>query len=298
MRVDPNYITNLSGSLSQSSYAEQQLTNELSSGLRIAQLSDDPVAAAQNALFSNAINRLDSFTQSSTTEQGKLQVADSTLGQVVTQITSAISLATSAGNGTLNASNLSSIATELGGIRDQVLSLANTSYQGQYLFSGSQGSTEPFTLNGSTTPTTVTYNGDSLTQSVQTPAGQSIQVNVPGSAIFTNPSANLLGTLNQLITDVAAGNNTAVAADSTNLSAALTNVSTQRAVLDSSLSQLTSTSTYATTQATQLTAQQSALISADPATVATQLQTAEVQHQALLSVISAVGKSDLFSYIQ
>ncbi len=298
MRVDPNYIANLSTSLSQSSLVEQQLTTELSSGLRISQLSDDPVAAAQNALYSAQINRLDSFTQSSTTEQGKLQVADSTLGQVVSQITSAISLATSAGNGALNAANLSSISTELGGIRDQVVSLANTSYQGQYLFSGSQGNKVPYTLNTTTSPASVTYNGDSLTQSVQTPAGQSIQVNLPGSAVFTNSSANLLGSLNQLVTDVAKGDATAVAADTSNLTAALTNVSAQRSVLDSALSQLVSNSSYVTTQAAQLTAQQSALISADPATVATNLQTAETQHQALLSVIAGLGKTDLFSLIQ
>ncbi len=36
-------------------------------------------------------------------------------------------------------------------------------------------------------------------------------------------------------------------------------------------------------------------MAADPATVATQLQAAETQHQALLSVISGLGKTDLFS---
>ena len=298
MVFDPNYINNLTTSLAQSSAQEQALTTELSSGLSIAELSDNPVASVQDLLYSSQISRLDSFTQSATTEQGVLQVADSTLGQVVTQLTSAISLATSAGNGTLSASNLTSIGTEIGGIRDEVLSLANTSYLGQYLFSGSQGSVKPFTLNTTSTPATVTYNGDDATQSIRTPAGQSVAVNVPGSTIFTASGADVLGTLNRLIADVNTGDTTAVAADASTLSSALTNVSVQRSVLDSSLSQLNSVSTYAGTQSAQLQAQQSALISADPATVATQLQTAEVQHQALLSVISALGKTDLFSLIQ
>jgi flagellar hook-associated protein 3 FlgL len=39
-------------------------------------------------------------------------------------------------------------------------------------------------------------------------------------------------------------------------------------------------------------------VSANPATVATQLSQAETQHQALLSVINALGSSDLFGLMK
>jgi len=146
MRVDPNYAANLTASLNQSTSQEDTLTSELSSGLRVATLSDDPVAVAQATLMGSTIAADDTFIQTASSESSLLQVTDSTLGEVVTQITSALSLAVSGNDGTLNASNLATIATQLGGIRDQVLSLANTSYQGQYLFSGSQGSVKPFAL--------------------------------------------------------------------------------------------------------------------------------------------------------
>ena len=139
MRVDPNYISNLTAAVDQSASEEERLTSELSSGLRVASLSDDPVAAAQSTLFGSAIARDDSFVQTASGEVSRLQVADSTLGEVVTQVTSAISAAVAGNNGTLNASDIASVAQKLSGIRDQVLSLANTSYQGQYLFGGSQG---------------------------------------------------------------------------------------------------------------------------------------------------------------
>ena len=51
MRVDPNYITNLTASVDQSASEEARLASELSSGLRVASLQDDPVAAAQSALL-------------------------------------------------------------------------------------------------------------------------------------------------------------------------------------------------------------------------------------------------------
>ena len=298
MRVDPNYVQNLTSALDASSGAEQTLTQQLSSGLRISKLSDDPVVASQSALLSSQIGSLDSFVQSASKEQGLLQVTDSALGQVVTDLTSAISLGTQAGNDTLSATNLQSIAAQVGSLRDSVLSLANTNYLGQYIFSGSKGNTQTYTLDGSSNPAVATYHGDTAVQHVATPGGQNIQLNLPGSAVFSAGGADVLGTLNQLVSDLTAENTAAIQTDVASLSTALTNVSTQRSVLGGSATRLQSTSTYSQTQEANLTAQQTTLISANPATVATDLQTSEVQHQALLSVIAALSKTNLFDELQ
>ena len=89
MRVDPSYVANIVGSLDQSQLTEQQLTAELSSGVRVNSLSQDPQAAGQNVLLLNQMQQDDSFTQSSNLVTGQLQVADSALGQVVAQLTQA-----------------------------------------------------------------------------------------------------------------------------------------------------------------------------------------------------------------
>src|SRR5277367_143444 len=89
MRVDPNYIANLTAAVDQSASQEDTLTSELSSGLRVASLSDDPVAVAQSTLFGSAIAKDDSFVQSAAGTTSQLQVTDSTLAEVVTQVTSA-----------------------------------------------------------------------------------------------------------------------------------------------------------------------------------------------------------------
>ena len=91
MRVDPFYVSNMVGALDQAQATEQQLTNELSSGVRVTSLSQDPVASGENVLLLNQMQRDDSFTQSSSLVQGQLQVADSALGSVVSQLTQALS---------------------------------------------------------------------------------------------------------------------------------------------------------------------------------------------------------------
>ena len=295
MRVDPNYVQNLTFGLNSSSGTQQRLTQELSSGLRVSKLSDDPVVAGQNALISSQIGTIDSFVQSATKEQGLLQVTDSALGQVVTDLTSAISLGTQAGNDTLSGTNLQSIAHQVGSLRDSVIALANTNYLGQYIFSGSKGDTQAYTLDSSTNPAVTTYNGDQAVQHVATPGGQNIQLNLPGSAIFSASGADVLGTLNQLVSDLNSGDTAAIQTDVASLTTSLTNVSTQRSILGGAQSRLEATSTYSQTQEAELTAQQSKLISADSATVATDLQTSEVQHQALLSVIAGLSRTNLFS---
>ena len=136
MQITASYLSDLTSSLNEISSSDQQLTNELSSGVRVNSLSDDPVAAGENVALSSSIRQDDSYHQATITATSKLQVTDSALGSVVSQLTQAIATATAGDNGTNNAADLASVATKLAGIRDEILSLANTSYSGSYLFRG------------------------------------------------------------------------------------------------------------------------------------------------------------------
>jgi sigma54-dependent transcription regulator len=189
--------------------------------------------------------------------------------------------------------NLRAVATELTGIRDEVLSLANSSYLGRYIFAGSQGGTQPFSLNAATSPNTVTYNGDSAVSYVVTPAGQKIQTNVPGNQLFTAAGGDVLGALNALIADFTSGAPSATSvADLASLSSALGYVDQQRAVIDNSINRLTASSNYASSESVQLQSAQDTLIQTDTAQVATQLNLAETQQAALTQVIAALEKQE------
>jgi flagellar hook-associated protein 3 FlgL len=303
MRVDPSYSANLVGALDQSQLNEQQLTAELSSGVSITSLSQNPVASGENVLLLNQIQQDDSFTQSSSLVTSQLQVADSTLGSVVSQLTQAVSLATSANNGTMNASDVKSIGNQISGILDEVQSLANTSYQGQYIFAGGQTSTTPFTTSTTTSPAATTYNGDDDVNYIEAPDGQKVQLNVPGGQIFSAAGTNnVFAALNSLVADYSSGTvNTAQAVSDTQaLGTALNYVSQQRVVVDNSITQLSAASDAVTSQQTQLTTAQTDLMQADVATVSTQLSLSETQQTALEDVISQLDSqsNSLFSKLQ
>jgi len=307
MRVDPFYVSNLVSALGQTQVNQQQVSAELASGVRVNSLSQDPIAAGENVRLLNQIQTDDSFTQSSNLVQGQMQVADSAMGSVVNELTRAITLATSGNVGTLNAGDLKSISNQLAGIRSEVLSLANTSYLGNYLFGGANVSTTPFTLSNATTPATVTYNGDSTVNSLTSPNGQTIPLNVPGNLIFIGGAAatgspttgSVFDALNRLVADFASGSPTAVTVGDTQaLNSALSYVSQQRVTLDNSITQLASASTAVTNEKMQLTAAQTNLMQADIPTVSTQLAQALTQQTALINVISQIGAGSLFDKLR
>jgi len=300
MRVDPFYTANLANSLDQAQASEQQLTSELSGGVRVTSLSQDPVASGENVLLLNQMQQDDSFTQSANLVTGQLQVADSALGSVVTQLTQAISLATSANNGTMNPNDVKSVGNQIAGILSEVTSLANTSYQGQYIFAGGQTTTAPFTTSTATTPATTTYNGDENVNYLHTPNGQKIQLNVPGDQIFLGTGSNsVFGSLNALVADYSSGtvDTTQAVKDTEALGAALNYVSQQRVTIDNSMTQVTAASDAVSNVQSQLTTAQTNLMQADLPSISTQLSLAETQQTALEDVIAQLNSTsnDLFS---
>jgi len=299
MRVDPTYTANLVSALDGAQGREQQLSNQLSSGVRISALGDDPIAAGRNVLLLDQIQRDDTFTQTSSLVTGRLQVIDSALGSVITQLNQAISLATSASNGTNNASDVEAIGNQIAGILSEVEALANTNYQGQFIFSGGKTTTLPFSTSQTTLPGVTTYSGDRNVNYLETPNGQKIQLNVPGDQIFLGASS-VFGALNNLVADFSNGTVDALQAgqDTKALTTALNYVSQQRVLLDNSITQLTTAGEAVRTEKTQLMAAQTELMQADLATIATQLSLAKTQQTALESVIVQLGSGSLFDKLE
>ncbi len=216
-------------------------------------------------------------------------MADSALGSVVTELTQAISLATSANNGTMNASDVKSIANQISGVLDEVQSLANTSYQGQYIFAGGKTSAAPFATSMATSPAVTSYNGDENVNNLELPNGQKIQLNVPGDQIFLGNGGNsVFAALNALVADYSSGNvdTQQAASDTAALSTALNYVSQKRVTIDNSITEIGTASSAVTNEKTQLLTAQTDLMQADIPTVSTRLAMAETQQTALEDVIA------------
>lgn len=283
IRLDPNPLPDLLVAIQQDQANLNTATQQLSTGRNVNQLSDNPAAVAALVGNHNQAGQDDQFLQNISSLQSRLQVSDSALSNVVTALNRALSIGTEGANGTLNTADRQAVATEVQGLTSQLLSLANTTYQGTYLFSGTAVATQPFSLNTATNA--VTYGGNANTTSVQISTGNSINTSVPGSQLFTNAAGSAFGALQHLYTSLISGNN--IPAAVTEVSSAIAQVGVQRVFYGNALNQLNLSENFLNQDTINLSSQENTLVGVDPAKAATDLSQAQVADQA---TINATGR--------
>jgi flagellar hook-associated protein 3 FlgL len=292
IRVNPNVLPDLLAYLAETRQQAATATLELSTGSRINQPSDDPAGAAQMVANRDQSAQADSFLRSISSLQGMLQSADSTLSSVVTALTRAINLGVQGANGTLSQADRMDVASELQGIREQLMSLANTSYQGEFIFSGT-ATVQPFVndLAGG-----VSYQGNTGTNHVQVGTNYQLAVNVPGSQLFTQTGANVFQSIAGLINALQA--NSGVDTAVSNLKNAFDHVTSQRVFYGNALNRLQAQQNYVSAEKVDLSSAADTIAGADPAATASRLAQAELAVNAELAAMGKISQTSLFDYLK
>jgi flagellar hook-associated protein 3 FlgL len=296
MRVNPNLVPDILAAINESQTNLNTALQQVSTGKSVSVPSDNPAASAdmvQNTIESGDV---DQYTQNVSGVLSMVQTADSALGSVVSALTQAISLGTEGANGTDSAANQQEIAQQVQGILSSVVSQANTSYEGAYLFGGTANTTVPYTASASS-PSGYAYNGNNGVNSVAVGDQLSVQVNLPGSQIFSNSSNDVLGSLSSLVTALQTGNTAGIESATSAVSFALSYVSQQRVFYGNAESQLNSQETYLQQETVSLTTQQTNLVGVDMATAATTLSQAETANSAALAAAAKVLPTTLLNYL-
>ena len=296
MRVNSNLVDNILSDLQLTQTSLNVALQQVATGKSVTVPSDNPGASADMVANTIESGQVDQYTQNVTGLLSTVQTADSALGSVVSSLTQAISLGTQGSNGTSNASNQQALAEQVQAILSSVVAQANTSYQGSYIFGGTANSTAPYTADPSSS-TGYTYNGNSNTNSVVVGDDLSVQVNLPGSQIFSNASNNVIGSLSSLVTALQSGNNTNIQTATTAVNSALNYVGTQRVFYGDVESQLNSQETYLQQETVSLTSQQTSLVGIDEATAATNLSEAETANSAAMAAAAKVLPNTLLNYL-
>jgi len=162
---------------------------QISSGKALQTAADNPLGAAQAVALTSQAANLAQYATNQSSALTSLQQEDSTLSSVTNVMQSIQSLVVNAGNGTLNDTDNSALATQLQGYRSTLMTLANTTdANGNYIFAGFQGGSKPFTNNASGIG--ATYDGGPGQRQVQISDTRTINVADAGSAIFQSVSSN------------------------------------------------------------------------------------------------------------
>jgi flagellar hook-associated protein 3 FlgL len=295
-RVNPDLSTDLLSSIQLSQSQVNAALQQIATGRRVNSLSDDPAASAA-VMFNHAQSaNADQYLSNINTMQGLFQITDSTLSSAVNLMAHAVQLGVQGANGTLNDSDRQAIATEVSGLQQQMLSLSNLSYQGSYVFAGTNVHTQPFTLDPNSA-SGVTYSGNTNVNSVDLLNGQQMTTNVPGSQIFLNPAGSIFGTLQNLLT--ALQTNTNIGAASTALQTAASQLYSQRVFYGNGMQQMESATLFLNQEKVELSTQENTLVGADLAKAATNLTQAQASSSAVLTATGKIlNRNTLFDYLK
>lgn len=162
--------------------AELAKTGEqISSGLRIANASDDPIGAARLIELESAKSRNDQLSAGETAARNALSQAESVLASTTDTYSDIRTLLVQAGNGALSDNDRKSIAAELSARRDTLLGLANSrDADGRYFFAGHRESQTPFVTGAAG----IEYQGDDGRRDVQVGLSRMMTVTANGADLF------------------------------------------------------------------------------------------------------------------
>lgn len=190
MRISSNqmYDRGLSSLLTQQTKIAL-LQEQLASGLRVQTPSDDPIASAQIELMNQRLNITELLQTNRQSAENSLAFEEGILKNTTTLLNRLKEIQVQAGNGALSEEDRKSMALEAQSLLNQLQDFANSKdSNGNYLFSGSQTTTQPFSVNYSGQ---FVYHGDS-TQRYQAITGSLlIALNDPGDSLLMKiPNGN------------------------------------------------------------------------------------------------------------
>lgn len=183
MRISSRYFQTMGvNSILDQQVKLSKTQNQLASGKRILTPSDDPVATSQLMQLRQTENTVTQFQANATAAVNRLNTEEGVLDSVTNLLQRVRELAIQAANATQTNDTRRFIASEVRQRLEELVGLANTKDgNGEYLFAGSKGFTEPFVPNAAGG---YDYFGDDSQRLLQIGAGRQVADGNPGSEVF------------------------------------------------------------------------------------------------------------------
>jgi flagellar hook-associated protein 3 FlgL len=225
MRITPTIqARNFLENINQSKTRLDRAQDEVSSGKKVNRLSDNPFAAAQSSEVGAVVSANEQFITDNSQLRSRLELTDSVLQLVNRSLDEGKSLAAQSLSGTTTPESRQALATAIEGVRQEVLSAANTQFNGTPLFAGTLSRTQPFADSSGV----VSYQGNDEPVYQRVDKTTVVQTNVTGQDLFLDPPS-VFSALNNLKTAISSNDASAIRAELANLETISSRVNTTAA---------------------------------------------------------------------
>ncbi len=201
-----------------------RLQEQLGTGKAILTPSDDPTAYVQLTNLKTELSRVESYQKNIAALTSSLSFEEASLDTANDLLIRVRELTIQGQNGTLSGSDREAIANEIRGLRDQLLSIANTkNADGEYIFAGSASTTAAYSDAGM-------FQGDSVIRQINIASGVRVGEGHSGAEAFerVNGNDNVFTVLADLTAALSADDQPAVSASFVDIDAALEQLSNVR----------------------------------------------------------------------
>jgi flagellar hook-associated protein 3 FlgL len=165
-----------------------KLEQQIATGKKIQYASDDPATAVTSMSLRSSLNMSNAYLNTMYTTNDWMSATEKAMKDITELATRALTLAQSSISDTQGADERAITGREMESIILQAVEIGNTNHLGNYIFSGFQVNTVPFTYTPPATPPalgTVTYNGDTSDIVRTISPGHNITTNINGNTTFT-----------------------------------------------------------------------------------------------------------------
>jgi flagellar hook-associated protein 3 FlgL len=262
--------------------------NQLTSGRRISQPSDDPVGMAAALSHRSTLEQLDQHLKNIDEALAWVNTTDAALDSAGQALQRAYELAVAGANDALSADDRLAIQHEVEAIAAHVVQLANTTYGDQYIFAGTLTTTPAYA--GGTPPT---YSGNAGLIQREIAPGATVVVNVVGQPIFDA----IFGALSNLSAALSASDTAGVRTAITSVKTAETSLLTTRAQVGARVNRLTAQRDRLLDVQVNVTELRSKVEDTDYAATLLNFSSAEAVYQAALQVGARSIQPSLLTYL-
>jgi len=124
-----------------------RLTQQLASGKKVTNITDDPIAAVNIVNTNRQLGQIDTFNKNAQLAMEELDTLDDLMELAGSYLTQAWDKAVQANNGTYGVSSLKAIKVEIDEITKTMVDLANTEFNDNFIFGGANTKLTPFEID-------------------------------------------------------------------------------------------------------------------------------------------------------
>lgn len=289
--------------------------NKINTNQKFSNISENPIDSTTVININNQLQKLDDYEKNITNATAQINVQDSTFSLIVDKMQRINDLAIQAANGASGAEGIEACKEEIKQLKENIVNLANTEYNGIYIFSGANTTTSPYVLadDGS-----ITYNGTPSTDEtylrrLEIADGVYVDLNIAGDSVFGsysagNPNATppvaasgsglfkVLGDLESALNE-APVDTTKITAQLDNIQNSIKNVSEIQSRFSASVTKMTMTQTNIDDTKLVLESQKQQVQEIDQATAISEFIKQNYAYQTSMQVFMQMQNQSLMNYM-